>query len=77
MTAKEMFEELGYDWKETNIYIQYTKYNWKHFIFRSKTTICFWKLIEKVSLYDDTCLNATIKELKAINKQIEELCWDE
>ena len=75
MTAKEMFAELGYEWQETNYYIQYTKYNWKHWIFRSKTTICFWKLMKKFSVYDETPLDIDIDLLQAINKQIEELGW--
>lgn len=73
--AKEMFEELGYEWKETNCDICYEKTIWKYWLFKSKTTIFFFKGLEKCSIYDKYGSDIDIKLLQAINKQIEELEW--
>jgi len=76
MTAKEMFEKLEFDWQETNNYIQYEKYRWKHWIFKSKTTICFWKMFKNISFYDDLTFDIDNLLLQAILKQVEELGWN-
>ena len=70
-----MFEELGFEWKEEKAYIQYSKIYWKHWVFQNKITICFWKLFQKVSIYDKECLEIDMEILQAINKQVEELGW--
>ena len=72
-TAKEMFEELGYKVFEDNepeldsycIVIATKEYN---------HSIIFNKKRKKI-FFDYT--NIGIKELKAINKQISELGWNE
>lgn len=83
MTAKEMFEKLGYERDEfisaTSDYID------KNFISYSKgkihialsnfsvpISICKFK----DSLFFIKSQEITLEELKAINKQIEELGWD-
>ena len=79
MSAKEMFEELGYgqvigDKERYGIgeFIQYRNYEysrWITFNFYDKTINC--------GMYDDPVepMDITINELKAINKQVEELGW--
>ena len=64
MTAKEMFEELGYKCKENDNQIEYTKDFERYFIFN--------KLLKKISIgaYD-----ISLKELGLINKQCKELGW--
>lgn len=64
MSAKEMFEELGYKRKESNHQIEYTKNFERYFIFN--------RLSKKITIgaYD-----ISLKELKAINQQCEELGW--
>lgn len=76
MSAKEMFEKLDYSWKEENSYISFTKVYWKHWIFKSKITICFWKLFQKVSIYEQSGIDLSLEELQAINKMCEELGWN-
>ena len=76
MTAKEMFEKLGYEWKETKDYIEYIKYYYKHWIFKSKCMFRFYKLpINNFDIFDEfgTIINQDL--LQAINKQVEELGW--
>lgn len=76
MSAKEMFEELDYSWKEESSYISFTKIHWKHWVFKSKITICFWKLLQKVSIYEQGVIDLSLEELQAINKQAEEFGWN-
>lgn len=72
-TAREMFEELGYELTEDDeIDIEYKK--------ESKFTnyyIVFWKNSKKFykGNNDDMTVDITLDELKAINKQISELGW--
>ena len=75
MSAKEMFENLDYNQKEESSYIQFTKIYWKHWVFQSKITICFWKIFKKVSIYEQSGIDLSLEELQAINKQVEELGW--
>lgn len=77
MTAKEMFEELDYSWKEESGYISFTKVYLKHWIFKSTITICFWKHLQRVSIYEQSCIDLSLEELQAINKQVEELGWNQ
>lgn len=64
MSAKEMFEELGYKRKESNYQIEYTKDFERYFIFN--------KLSKKITIgaYD-----ISLKELGLINRQCKELGW--
>lgn len=72
MTAKEMFEKLGYDYFNNGLRITCQNY---------KISSC--KLIEfnlkqkKMWFADDDreVFELSFKEIKAINKQIEELGW--
>lgn len=79
MTAKEMFEKLGYKYIEhvEKLYgdIQYNK----QFEF-AEITIYFNnknKEVEFSSDVVDIVINIDLEELKAINKQIEELGWND
>ena len=72
-TAKEMFEELGYEVFEdyepslgTSIIV--TKIKFEH-----EQSIIFNKDLKRIVFDIDTCIG--IKELQAINKQVEELGW--
>ena len=72
MKAKEMFEKLGYmhiiyRWGDIG-YIQQS--NGVEISFYSQN-----KVVEIISNYD-TIIEFKTNELKAINKQIEELGWD-
>ena len=65
-SAKEMFEELGYDLVETTSYMMYYH--------NEENDIYIWfynnrKTIEIVNEF-------TLDMLKAINKQVEELGWN-
>ena len=73
MTAREMFEELGYQTNEENekiIYLIETKgsFYYQEIIFN---------LVQKVIVIDGNFLEVAIESdlLKAINKQAEELGW--
>lgn len=77
MSAKEMFEELGYEKIEDALTIQYIDK------FNNQTR--FWKNTQMIEMFGqkitdfDTENNeyycASFKLLQAINKQIEELRW--
>ena len=77
MTAREMFEKLGYEYTEDNYFIFYQENTNKPVQYK----IHFCKLEECVELMPQidgrlhyfTRLNK--KLLKAINKQVEELGW--
>ena len=74
MTAKEMFEELGYKYEENNTEIIY----FNSFRSRFQYLIVFYKdikTIEKFKYYNNVSVGINVKELQAINKQIEELGW--
>jgi hypothetical protein len=73
MTAKEMFEELGYKIYKGFCYIEYTKEKPINRYQYDSYQIRFNDNDKKVSIYQ----NIDLQELKAINKQIEELGWDE
>ena len=80
MTAKEMFEKLGYKKVEglsidEKIFITYKKDN----VYIGFSAIDAEKKFEKweQGLFRIKCKDITIKELKAINKQCEELDWFE
>lgn len=72
-SAKEMFEDLGYDYFNNGLRITYQNYE-----------ISECKLIEfnlkkkKMLLADDSeeVVELNLKEIRAINKQVEELGWN-
>ena len=68
MKAREMFEELGYTKIVNNDFLlEYTNYE-------ITKKVVFYKKIKEVLSYEETL---TMPLLKAINKQIEELGWNE
>lgn len=78
MKAKEMFEELGYEIVYENKEVLRYRLN--------RVYIEFWKVYERItgekikellriSTIDDRPYLLNMKELKAINKQVEELGW--
>ena len=70
MTAKEMFEELGWEYNTYEAEIYYLK--WSNGTFPVKNEIDFKNDKE---LFIDAII--TLEELKAINKQVEELRWSD
>lgn len=83
MTAKEMFEELGYEIKEkTSRYSRYLRYLKKDSEYGSGAYIEFDLVNKKIRLYTKTPnynnnpRYADFNEFQAINKQIEELGWE-
>ena len=70
-TAKEMFEELGYEQEAKNNVIYYFK---KVNIPKSYIVYSINFIIKIKEIFISK--NITLEELKAINKQIEELSWD-
>lgn len=77
--AKEMFEELGYKYSEDDYFISYIEHNdskpVKYQIIFSKEYKCveiIFVMFDKPHYF--TRINIDL--LKAINKQIEELGWD-
>lgn len=95
MSAKEMFEKLGYEYSYDDGFIEYLKGrpipDRINTIYVTFTKISFNKMDRNVFIYDynkdslcldyvsKTGLNGsftfTAEELKAINKQVEELGW--
>lgn len=76
MTAKEMFEKLGYKYYEDDIY--FLKY-YKTYKLSHDKEIKFHKADKTFTVKDDNGINyrwINLKELQAINKQIEELGWN-
>ena len=76
MTAKEMFEKLGYAFKEDEQFIYYknNKLVTYHIIFSKE-----YETVEITPTIDEeihTFIRLSKKLLQAINKQIEELGWD-
>lgn len=81
-SAKEMFEELGYELDEQEDYLVYWKVAKKQRVnfYHNQNEIQIefnlsYKTVEKRELLDDTPGIIIMQELKAINKQIEELGW--
>ena len=66
MSAKEMFEKLGYELIH-NINTQLMYYGSKY-----DTYIYFYKMRKRIEFTNEI----TLEELQAINKQIEELGWN-
>lgn len=79
MKAKEMFEELGYKFDGENEWdLTYSKTIIENQFYTSPITINFRKFgdntIEKYDINANS-VPISLSELKAINKQIEELGW--
>ena len=82
MTAKEMFEELGY--KQVNKTDTSVRYEGQPTMIGAyEFYIEIWKreemddlLVRKATIHKEYVSNIWGEELKAINKQIEELGWD-
>lgn len=73
-TAKEMFEELGYIQDLNNSYnVGYFKRITETRL-RTITFIKDYKYMTFIDNDNNCCLN--LEELKAINKQVEELKWN-
>lgn len=71
-TAREMFEELGYEYQENIYKLDYTIFNKDKF-----KIISFYKddkTFYKQEDYEPG--DITLEELQAINKQVEELKWN-
>ena len=82
MKAKEMFEELGYElYEETDIYMSFRKYpdtiadygTYQEIFFNTQSMFFVIAEYRKGKLEEKFM---TTKELKAINKQVEELGWN-
>lgn len=81
MSAKEMFEELGYKkcqyFTEPNKKLKYYKDDDNVIIFYiNMIPEIMNKTFEKTGEYDGMCDGITTEELEAINKQVEELGWN-
>lgn len=74
MSAKEMFEKLGYELVDTNSAgVKLTMIS--YYNFETTSTINFWSPINiDIDLQNREYL--TVKHIQAINKQIEELRWE-
>lgn len=76
MTAKEMFEELGFTKSEDNYFISYTNDKVINYTFVfSKEYECV-ELLSSVEGKIHYFTRLSKKLLKAINKQVEELGWE-
>lgn len=85
MSAKEMFEKLGYKQeKDDKIHITYYNGNFENiqkcdkqitFDLESKSFIAYSPY--ELNDYEDCSIFINMKELQAINKQVEELGWNE
>ena len=77
MTAKEMFEELGWyldiETNDEQIVYSYNNLDNETFGFIGASTITFEKTSKSIYLDEVECIHINL--LKAINKQIEELGW--
>ena len=74
MSAKEMFEKLGYEEEHHISYIKYTKkLNQNCCDDVSELRICFYQCEES---FEKIGNSITLEELQAINKQVEELGWE-
>ena len=75
MSARGMFEELGYKLVDTNSAgVKLTMIS--YYNFETTSTINFWSPINiDIDLQNREYL--TVKHIQAINKQIEELHWND
>lgn len=85
MTAKEMFEELGYEYKFINNtkeqcedVIVYSHKNQPVIIqFNLWSKIVVYQIKNTMKDYDKIAIFMTKELIKAINKQVEELGWND
>ena len=75
MTAKEMFEKLGYKQDKQKTHIVYYKFLKLNRELQIEFNFKF-KSVEKRKVPGINSEPINFKELKAINKQIEELGWN-
>ena len=74
MTAKKMFEKLGYELVDTNSAgVKLTMI--EYYNFETKSTINFWTPIN-INIDLQNSEHLTVKHIQAINKQIDELHWN-
>lgn len=74
MKAKDMFEKLGYEYK-----YDFITFTYEYISSYNNTIIVFDNIIRTVRISQidrEYAQTFNINELKAINKQIEELGWD-
>lgn len=83
MSAKEIFEELGYKLiEDSKSYLRYADYRDKDKKYMGGEMIDFDKKNKRFRLTSKSCQGnthfkyGTMQELKTINKQIEELGWN-
>jgi len=79
MTAKEMFEKLGYTYKyysEAFGFIGHN-YKWKQPCSGAIKEIMFWEISETVSIKNESDYGFNGKEIQAIAQQMKELGWIE
>lgn len=83
MTAKELFEELGYELiEDSKSYLRYANYFDKDKPYYGGEMIDFDKKNKRFRLTRKSCQGnihfkyGTLEELQAINKQVEALCWN-
>lgn len=82
MSAKEMFEELGYELDERNpkeilykMKWEISSTNWISFDIEHKCFNCF--ITSDSPFTPSKSSKVSLEELKAINKQVEELGWND
>lgn len=69
MSAKEMFEKLGYEYvRETSYRFLYRKRNY------GDTQVTFWEDTKEYVI--ESKYRISFVEIQAINKQVEELGWN-
>lgn len=77
--ARELFEELEYEQTKTEHFIKYTSKvfisDWHHILFDLKEKTFSSYATSDSPFTPNEPLELTVKELQAINKQIEELGW--
>ena len=72
-SAREMFEELGYELVETNSAgVKLTMI--EYYNFETTSTINFWTPIN-IDIDLQNSEHLTVNHIQAINKQVEELGW--
>lgn len=76
MSAKEMFEELGYKFEIT----EYDDFKPDYNYIDEKDNVIYFDLEDKELVFVPVCKQFIIREplklLQAINKQVEELGWN-
>lgn len=80
MTAKEMFEELGYKLKQYYVYEKVIPTDTYYYVtsisFNDRDFVHILTKMAGQGKEQDIVSSLTLEELQAINKQIEELGWN-